>query len=46
MTWQPEPRGLFQLLSLLRDAIRPNNRDQVLVQQVIHIFVYVVVVSY
>ncbi|KAI9359856.1 armadillo-type protein [Pilaira anomala] len=38
MTWQPEPRGLFQLLSLLRDAIRPNNRDQVLVQQRLSLF--------
>jgi hypothetical protein len=34
MAWQPEPQGLNELLNLLRDAIRPNNRDQILVQEV------------
>lgn len=34
MAWQPEPQGLNELLNLLQDAIRPNNRDQPLVQQV------------
>ncbi|GAA5796715.1 hypothetical protein HPULCUR_002090 [Helicostylum pulchrum] len=38
MSWQPEPRGLNQLLSLLRDAISPNNRDRVLVQQSLALF--------
>lgn len=39
MEWQPEPQGLNELLNLLRDAIRPNNRDQALVHEVISLFI-------
>ena len=34
-TWQPQEQGLNDLLLLLRDATRPESRDQLLVQQVI-----------
>ncbi|KAI9322269.1 Transportin-PC [Dichotomocladium elegans] len=31
--WEPQQQGLNDLLALLRDAIRPDSRDQALVQQ-------------
>lgn len=34
MNWQPEQHGLNELLNLLQDAIHPNNRGQLLVQEV------------
>ncbi|KAK4517537.1 uncharacterized protein ATC70_000876 [Mucor velutinosus] len=33
MNWQPEQHGLNELLNLLQDAIHPNNRGQLLVQE-------------
>jgi hypothetical protein len=40
MEWQPQPQGLAVLLHLLRDASKPNNSDQALIQRVIFFFVY------
>lgn len=37
MNWQPEQHGLNELLNLLQDAIHPNNRGQLLVQEVIEL---------
>lgn len=34
MTWQPDQTSLNQLLTILRDAINPNNKEQALIQQV------------
>lgn len=34
MTWQPDQSSLNQLLTILRDAINPNNKEQALIQQV------------
>ncbi|KAG1051021.1 hypothetical protein G6F43_006751 [Rhizopus delemar] len=33
MTWQPDQTSLNQLLTILRDAINPNNKEQALIQQ-------------
>lgn len=34
MTWQPQPEGLDQILSLLRQSQSPDNATQRSVQQV------------
>jgi hypothetical protein len=34
IAWQPQQQGLLELVILLRDAAKPNSRDQALINQV------------
>lgn len=38
MSWQPENSNLNQLLTILRDAISPSNKEQAILQQVLFLY--------